>query len=42
MNNMSSKILAMKNRLHILEMRDPVTNHAIIQKLKRRLRKLES
>lgn len=38
---MDNKILAMKNRIHLLEMRDPVANHAIINKLKRRLRKLE-
>ena len=38
---MNNKILAMKNRIHLLEMRDPVGNYAIIQKLKRRLRKLE-
>ena len=38
---MNNKILAMKNRIHLLEMRDPVGNHNILQKLKRRLRKLE-
>lgn len=34
-------IFAVKNRIHILEMRDPVRNYRIINKLKRRLRKLE-
>lgn len=38
---MNSTILFLKNRIHVLEMRDPVVNHNIIQKLKRRLRKLE-
>ena len=36
-----STITAIKNRIHLLEMRDPVINHNIINKLKRRLRKLE-
>ena len=35
-------IASPKNRIHVLEMRDPVVNYNIIQKLKRRLRKLES
>lgn len=39
MNNTIEKI---KNRIHVLEMRDPVGNHNIINKLKRRLRKLEA
>jgi hypothetical protein len=34
-------ITAIKNRIHILEMRDPVVNKRIINKLNRRLRKLE-
>ena len=38
---MNSTILSLKNRIHVLEMRDPVTNRRIINKLKRRLRKLE-
>ena len=38
---MKANIIAIKNRIHLLEMRDPVVNHNIIQKLKRRLRKLE-
>ena len=38
---MNTTITAIKNRIHLLEMRDPVINHNIIQKLKRRLRKLE-
>ena len=38
---MNNTITAIKNRIHLLEMRDPVINHNIINKLKRRLRKLE-
>ena len=38
---MNTTITAIKNRIHLLEMRDPVVNYAIISKLKRRLRKLE-
>lgn len=38
---MTNKILAIKNRIHILEMRDPVRNHNIVNKLKRKLRSLE-
>lgn len=38
---MMNTVLAIKNRIHILEMRDPVVNHNIIQKLKRKLRSLE-
>lgn len=38
MNNTTN---AIKNRIHLLEMRDPVINHNIINKLNRRLRKLE-
>ena len=41
MNNMNNNITAIKYRIHLLEMRDPVGNHNIINKLKRRLRKLE-
>lgn len=41
MTNTNYTIEAIKNRIHILEMRDAVTNHAIINKLKRRLRNLE-
>ena len=39
---MNNTITAIKNRIHLLEMRDPVGNHAIINKLKRKLRKLEA
>lgn len=35
-------ITSIKNRIHLLEMRNPVVNANIINKLKRRLRKLES
>ena len=38
---MNNNIMAIKYRIHLLEMRDPVVNHNIINKLKRRLRKLE-
>ena len=38
---MNTTITSIKNRIHILEMRDPVVNSNIIRKLKRRLRKLE-
>ena len=38
---MNNTITAIKNRIHLLEMRDPVVNHNIINKLKRKLRKLE-
>lgn len=39
---MTNNILAIKNRIHLLEVRNPTGNYNIIQKLKRRLRKLES
>ncbi len=38
---MNNNIMAIKYRIHLLEMRDPVVNHNIINKLKRHLRKLE-
>lgn len=38
---MKPTITAIKNRIHILEIRDAMGNHNIIQKLKRKLRKLE-
>ena len=38
---MNNTIASIKYRIHLLEMRNPVGNHAIINKLKRRLRKLE-
>ena len=41
MNN-NLVIQSIKNRIHLLEMRDPVVNHNIINKLKRKLRKLEA
>lgn len=37
---MGNKILALQNRIHLLTMRDSVTNANIIKKLNRRLRKL--
>lgn len=40
MNN-TIKAEAIKNRIHLLSVRDPVGNSAIINKLKRRLRKIE-
>ena len=39
---MNHTIEAIKNRIHLLSVRDPVGNSAIINKLKRRLRKLEA
>lgn len=39
---MNIDIMNLKYRIHLLEMRDPVVNANIINKLKRRLRKLES
>lgn len=38
----TNTILTIKNRIHTLEARDAVRNYAIINKLKRRLRKLEN
>ena len=38
---MTNNVLSIKNRIHLLEMRDPVANQNIIKKLKRKLRKLE-
>ncbi len=38
---MNNTITSIKNRIHLLEMRNPVVNENIIRKLKRRLRKLE-
>ena len=37
---MGNKIQLIQNRIHILTMRDSVTNAKIIRKLNRRLRKL--
>lgn len=39
---MYNKILALNNRIDLLTKRDPVTNHNIICKLKRRVRALEN
>ena len=38
---MTNNVMSIKNRIHLLEMRDPVANQNIINKLKRKLRKLE-
>ena len=38
---MKNTVLSIENRIHLLTMRDPVANYRIINKLKRRLRKLE-
>lgn len=38
--NLANTIASIENRIHILEVKDPVRNHAIIAKLRRRLRKL--
>ncbi len=38
---MGDPIMMIKNRIHLLEMRNPVENSNIIKKLKRKLRKLE-
>ena len=42
MNNMENTILVIKNRIHLLETRDAMRNAAIVNKLKRKLRKLEN
>ena len=39
---MANNIQSIKNRIHLLSMRDPVANENIIRKLKRKLRKLET
>ena len=41
MKNNELTILSIKNRIHLLTMRDAMTNANIINKLNRRLRKLE-
>ena len=38
---MNTTVQQIKNRIHLLSVRDPVVNHNIINKLKRRLRKME-
>ena len=42
MNNTENTIATIKNRIHLLETRDAVRNSAIINKLRRKLRKLEN
>jgi hypothetical protein len=42
MKNNELTAMSIKNRIHLLTMRDPVTNENIIRKLKRKLRKLEA
>ena len=37
-----NKIDSIKNRIHMLENRDPVANSRIIAKLKRKLRSMEN
>ena len=39
---MNRKIESIKNRIHMLENRDPVDNSRIIAKLKRKLRSMEN
>lgn len=38
---MEAKILRIKNRIRLLEMKNPVDNMRLINKLKRRLRAIE-
>ena len=38
---MTNTILSLKNRISLLETRNPVGNQNIVRKLKRKLRKLE-
>jgi len=42
MINANLAITNLENRIHLLTMRNPVGNHRIINKLKRRLRKLQN
>ena len=42
MNNTVLTISNLEYRIHLLTMRDPVGNHRIINKLKRRLRNLQN
>ena len=39
---MNNQILALENRINLLQNRDPVGNMRIVNKLKRRLRALEN
>ena len=41
-NTNETNITLLKNRIHLLTVKDPVMNGNIIRKLKRKLRKLES
>ena len=42
MTNTNLTIANLEYRIHLLTMRDPVGNHRIINKLKRRLRNLQN
>ena len=42
MNDNALTISNLEYRIHLLTMRDPVGNHRIINKLKRRLRNLQN
>ena len=42
MDNINLTIANLEYRIHLLTMRDPVGNHRIINKLKRRLRNLQN
>ena len=37
---MKNNVLSIQNRIHLLSMRDPVANEKLINKLKRKLRKI--
>lgn len=39
---MNNQILALENRIHLLQGRDPIGNMRIVNKLKRRLRALKN
>ena len=39
---MNNQILALENRIHLLQSRDPIGNMRIVNKLKRRLRALRN
>ena len=38
---MTNTVSSLKNRIHLLETRNPIGNEKIVKKLKRKLRKLE-
>ena len=42
MSTTNLAILNLEHRIHLLSMRDPIGNHRIINKLKRRLRNLQN